>query len=175
LTATVRRARADEWRSLRSLRLDALRDPDADLAFLDRYDDAVQRPDAHWQDRAARSAEGDEAAQLVAVDGDALVGTVTVIVQAPGTQDHHGRPVAHQRAVLVGVYVRPEHRGTGVVDDLFAGAASWCRERGFGEVVLNVHRDNARAQGAYRRAGFTPSGDEFTSAVGQEIEMVRPL
>jgi ribosomal protein S18 acetylase RimI-like enzyme len=61
------------------------------------------------------------------------------------------------------------------VDDLFDAATAWCRERGFPEVVLDVHRDNARAQGAYRRAGFAPSGVAFTSAIGPEIEMVRTL
>jgi GNAT superfamily N-acetyltransferase len=175
LTAAVRRVRADEWTLARSLRLDALRDPDARLAFLDSYDDAVQRPDAHWQDRAARSAEGDDAAQLVAIDDDVLVGTVTVIVQAAGSQDHHGLLVERSRAVLVGVYVRPAYRGTGVTADLIDAAADWCRGRGFSELVLDVHRDNARAQTAYRRAGFTPSGLAFTTAIGPEIEMVRAL
>ncbi|WP_231505176.1 GNAT family N-acetyltransferase [Cellulomonas sp. URHE0023] len=167
--------RADEWPALRGLRLDALRDPDARLAFLDSFADAVQRPDEHWRGRAAASAEGDAAVQLVAVDDHELAGSVTVLVQVAGSQDHHGRRVRHSRAVLVGVYVRPAYRGTGVTDDLIDAAATWSRARGFRELTLDVHRDNARAQGAYRRAGFTPSGVAFTSAIGPEIEMVRAL
>ena len=42
------------------------------------------------------------------------------------------------------------------------------------QLALGVHRDNARAQGAYRRAGFAPSGVTFTGSIGPEIEMVRP-
>ncbi|WP_426593753.1 GNAT family N-acetyltransferase [Cellulomonas sp. McL0617] len=175
MTATVRRVRADEWPLVRGLRLDALRDPDAHLAFLDTYENASASPDDHWQARAAGSAQGDHAAQLVAVDGDAWVGTVTVLVQRAGTQDHHGRLIERNRTLLVGVYVRPSHRGAGVIDDLLDAAVDWCREHGFTTLTLDVHRDNPRAQGAYRRAGFARSGVELTGAIGPEIEMVRTL
>ncbi|WP_028049549.1 GNAT family N-acetyltransferase [Cellulomonas sp. URHD0024] len=175
MPATVRRIRADEWSLVRTLRLDALRDPAAPLAFLESYDDAATLPDEFWQARAAGSADGDHAAQLVAIDDDRWVGSTTALVQRSGTQDHHGRLIARSRPVLVGVYVRPSHRGTGVVGDLIEAAADWCRERGFTELVLNVHRDNHRAVAAYRRAGFVPSGLEFTGVIGPEIEMVRPL
>lgn len=172
---TVRRIRADEWSPARALRLDALRDPAAGLAFLDTYEDAVTRPDAHWRARTANAADGDQAAQLVAIDDDAWVGSVTVLVQRAGTQDYFGHPVARTRAVLVGVYVRPSYRGTGVIAGLIDAAVDWCRTRGFDELTLDVHRDNARAVGAYRRSGFTPTGLEFVGPVGPEIQMARPL
>ncbi|NUU19126.1 GNAT family N-acetyltransferase [Cellulomonas humilata] len=171
----VRRVRADEWQLARDLRLDALRDEDAGIAFLETYEDAAAQPDTLYQDRASRAAEGDDVAQLVAVDGDTWIGSVTVLVQRAGSLDYHGLPVEHSRAVVVGVYVRSEHRGDGVVDRLLDEAARWSRDRGFDELALGVHQDNARAQGAYRRAGFVPSGITFTGSIGPELEMVRRL
>src|SRR4051812_49356985 len=158
MPTTIRRIRADEWPVARALRLDALRDPDAPLAFLETYEDAVRLPDEHWQARTAGSAQGGHAAQLVAIDDGLWVGTMTVLVHLAGTQDHHGRPVDRSRAVLVSVYVRPSHRGTGVVAALLEASVDWCRAQGLPDLTLDVHRDNARAQGAYRRAGFLPSG-----------------
>ncbi len=172
----VRRVRADEWLQLRTLRLEALRDPDAPLAFLESHDDAAARPDEFWHSRTAAAAVGDHVAQFVGVDArDSLLGSVTVIVQAPGSLDHHGAVVPQRRAMLVGVYVRPTHRGDGLITALVDAGAGWARERGFRQLFLDVHRENARAQGAYRREGFAPSGVAFTSVIGPEIEMVREL
>ncbi|GEK21802.1 GNAT family N-acetyltransferase [Cellulomonas xylanilytica] len=174
-TPTVRRVRADEWEAARALRLDALQDEAAGIAFLETYERAAAAPDEFYRDRTAGSAAGDDAVQLVADDGSALVGSVTVIAQRVGSVDYHGRPIERSRATVVGVYVRREQRGTGLIDRLLDAAADWARDLGFGELDLGVHRDNARAQGAYRRAGFVPSGVEFSSTIGPEIEMVRRL
>jgi GNAT superfamily N-acetyltransferase len=83
--------------------------------------------------------------------------------------------VEHGRATVVGVFVRDEHRGSGLIDRLLDTAAQWGRDVGFDQLTLGVHVDNARAQGAYRRAGFVPSGATFHTTVGPEIEMVRQL
>jgi GNAT superfamily N-acetyltransferase len=98
-----------------------------------------------------------------------------VITQRAGTVDYHGTPVERDVATVVGVFVRAEHRGTGIVDRLLDAAAQWAGDVGFDELNLGVHVDNARAQGAYLRAGFAPSGVTFASSVGPEIEMVRRL
>ena len=171
----IRRIRPDEWQQARDLRLDALRDEAARIAFLETHDDASAQPDEFYQDRTARAAAGDDVAQLVAAVGDDWVGSVTVLVQRAGVPDYHGRPVEQSRAVVVGVYVRPENRGTGLIDQLLDTGAQWARDLGFDSLVLGVHVDNTRAQAAYRRAGFAPSGVEFTSSIGPEIEMVRAL
>ena len=175
LGPTIRRVRADEWQLARALRLDALRDEAAGIAFLESYDDASAQPDQFFQDRTARAAEGDDVAQLVAVDGTVWAGSVTVLVQHAGSVDFHGRTIEHTRAVVVGVYVRPEHRGAGLIDRLLDAAGQWAAERGFDSLTLGVHQDNARAQGAYRRAGFVPSGVEYTGPIGPELELVRAL
>jgi RimJ/RimL family protein N-acetyltransferase len=46
---------------------------------------------------------------------------------------------------------------------------------GLTRLSLDVHRENLRAQAAYRRAGFAPTGETFTSVIGPEIVMARPL
>ncbi|MYV59587.1 GNAT family N-acetyltransferase, partial [Streptomyces sp. SID4931] len=44
----MRVVRADEWPQVRQLRLEALRDPAAPVAFLESYEDAAAQPDAFW-------------------------------------------------------------------------------------------------------------------------------
>jgi GNAT superfamily N-acetyltransferase len=156
----VRAIRPDEWPAVKQLRLDALRDPVADIAFLETYDDALGSPDSFYQERAARSAEeGSGARQFIAEAPDGTwAGTVTLLTEEAGTTDWAGYPVDQRQGHVVGVFVRPEHRGNGLIKALFDAAVEWAWERGAERVRLIVHEDNARAQGAYRKAGFAPSG-----------------
>jgi GNAT superfamily N-acetyltransferase len=178
----IRRVTADDWRRVRDLRLAALRDPDTAIAFLDTYERAAARPDEFWRQRAAGSAasaaggaRGGSAAQLVAVVDGEWVGTVTVLVQEAGDTDHLGLEVAERRATLVGVYLDAAHRGSGIIAQLIEAATAYTAEQGLAELTLDVHRDNARAQAAYRRSGFRPTGREFTGPIGPELEMARPV
>jgi GNAT superfamily N-acetyltransferase len=156
----VRAVRPQEWEKVRQLRLDALRDPAAPLAFLETYEEAEQKPDVFWQDRATGSGEGSTAArQLIAETPDGTwAGTLTVLMEEAGTQDWAGLPVEHRQGHVVGVFVRPEHRGNGLIKILFDAGVEWAWERGAERVRLLVHEGNTRAQGAYRKAGFGPSG-----------------
>ncbi|MEU1872664.1 GNAT family N-acetyltransferase [Streptomyces sp. NPDC019793] len=156
----IRSIRADEWPAVKELRLRALRDPLADLAYLETYDDAAARPDSFWQERAAMGAEGAYAAQqLVAVGpGGLWLGTLTVIVEEAGTTDWAGFPVERRQGHVVGVFVRPEWRGSGLTKALFDAGLEWAWANGLERVRLIVHPENGRAQGAYRKAGFAPSG-----------------
>lgn len=167
----VRPVRAHEWRQVRQLRLAALSDEAAPIAFLQTYDEAAARPDGFWQERVEASAidAGTDATarQLIAVHEDGTwVGGIVALVDAAGT------PAASN---VVAVHLLPEHRGRGVVQQMLEEAADWLRERGLHEARLHVHADNARAQRAYAKAGFTPTGARFTSTIGPEIEMARPL
>ncbi|MEU0008564.1 GNAT family N-acetyltransferase [Streptomyces sp. NPDC006314] len=156
----VRAIRPDEWTAVKQLRLDALRDPVAHLAFLETYEDAVAKSDAFWQERAIGSGEASESArQVIAETPDGTwAGTVTVLVEEAGTTDWSGRSVERRQGHVVGVFVRPEHRGNGLIKALFDAGVAWAGERGAERVRLFVHADNARAQGAYRKLGFVPSG-----------------
>lgn len=111
----IRSIHADEWPAVKELRLRALRDPVADLAYLETYEEAAARPDSYWQERAARGAEGAAGAQqVVAVGpGGLWLGTLTVLVEEAGTTDWAGFPVERRQGHVVGVFVRPEWRGAG--------------------------------------------------------------
>ncbi|MFI8194590.1 GNAT family N-acetyltransferase [Streptomyces sp. NPDC085946] len=160
MTYVIRSVRADEWPAVRELRLAALRDPIAHLAFLETYEAAEARPDSYWRERTARAAEGADGAQQVIAEGPdgRWVASVTVLVEEPGTTDWAGLPVEREQGHLVGVYVRPEDRGSGLTEVLFDAALEWSWGRGLERVRLFVHEENGRAQRFYRRAGFVPSG-----------------
>ncbi|MEU3843917.1 GNAT family N-acetyltransferase [Streptomyces sp. NPDC028635] len=156
----IRPIRAEEWQAVKELRLAALRDPLAHLAFLDTYEEAVERSDGFWQDRAAGGgAEDSGVRQFIAEESDGQwVGTVTVLVEEAGTTDWAGFPVERRQGHVVGVYVRPEHRGSGLTKALFDAALEWAWGVGVERVRLIVHEGNKRAQGFYRKAGFVPTG-----------------
>ncbi|MFK4112093.1 GNAT family N-acetyltransferase [Streptomyces sp. NPDC002176] len=141
---------------MKRLRLDALRDPVAHLAFLETYEDAAVRPDSFWQERAARKPG---VRQFVAeAPGGEWVGSVTVLLEEAGGNDWAGNAVERQQGHVVGVFVRPEHRGNGLIQELLDAGVAWAWEQGAERVRLFVHADNPRAQGAYLRAGFKPTG-----------------
>ncbi|MDX3455296.1 GNAT family N-acetyltransferase [Streptomyces sp. ME02-8801-2C] len=157
----VRSVRADEWRAAKKLRLAALQDPIAHLAFLETYEEVVGRPDSFWQERVQRGAEGATGAQQIIAEGPdgEWVGGLVVLVEDAGTADWAGFPVERRQGHIVGVFMLPEHRGCGLTDVLFDAALEWAWEAAGAERVrLIVHPDNVRAQRFYRRVGFVPSG-----------------
>ena len=176
----IRPVRADEWREVRALRLSALQDADAAIAFLDSYDDAASRPDEFWQQRtAAASIEAGAdavARQFVAVTAEgAWVGTLAVLVERAGERDFEGVEIRRPAGGIVGVYVDPEFRGRGVIQPLFDAALDWVRERGLDYARLYVHSDNSRARRAYERAGFRPTGVTLAGSIGLELELAREV
>jgi len=172
---SVRRVLLSEAQRVRSIRLEALRDPVAGIAFIETLADAESRPTAFWQERAAGAALSEAAAQFVAEAGRDWVGTVTVLIPEPGALDYFGRPAVSGRADVVSVYIRPSHRGRGILDALMTAAADWSRSKDQTELALDVHADNPRAQAAYARAGFVATGATIDGPNGIENEMVRPL
>jgi GNAT superfamily N-acetyltransferase len=161
-TASIRAVSAEDWPQVKELRLAALQDPVAAIAFLDTYEQAAARPDEFWQQRAAGTGGALTSRQFVAADADGRwVGAVTVLIEQAGKEDVFGGSVTVDQAHLVGVFVRPDHRGTGVARDLFEAATAFART--FGEppvsrVRLFVHQDNHRAEAFYRKLGFAPTG-----------------
>ncbi|MFJ7003514.1 GNAT family N-acetyltransferase [Streptomyces albidoflavus] len=157
----VRPVRADEWREAKELRLAALRDPVAPIAFLETYERAVAEPDSFWRERTEGAAGGMRVRQFVAEGPDGRwTGTVTVLVEDEGADDAFGGTVERRQAHLVGVYVRPGCRGAGVIDALIEAAVAWSWS--VAEVTrarLYVHEDNARAERVYQRCGFRRSGE----------------
>jgi RimJ/RimL family protein N-acetyltransferase len=134
----IRRVEPEDWQLLRGVRLRALReDP---TAFLATYDQESAFEDAQWQDRASQA----NGASFVAVDGETAEGLATgLIVENSET------------VVLVGMWVAPRLRGTGVAGELVDSVVAWARERGVARVRLSVERGNDRAARLYERCGFT--------------------
>jgi GNAT superfamily N-acetyltransferase len=177
---TVRPVRAHEWREIKALRLAALSDPAAPIAFLESFGDAAGRPDEFWQDRAQGSSldAGHDAGvrQFVALADDGTwVGTATVLIESAGDVDFAGTVVQESGGHVVGVFVTPAHRGQGVLTSLLAAATDWVRERGLSGARLHVHADNGRAQRAYGKAGFVATGARIAAVNGPELEMVKAL
>jgi ribosomal protein S18 acetylase RimI-like enzyme len=171
---TIRRVRADEGPRMRELRLQALADPVASIAFLETTEQALARPDSEWQERAERNATAADQAGFVALAGEEFVGSVIVITRRAGEPDYFERMPTVDTATLVGVYVSPTVRGRGVIDALVQAAAEWARGAGYPELTLDVHERNVVAIATYRRAGFDVVG-EFIGDDGREIAMSLPL
>lgn len=175
MSFSVRRVRAGEGERVRDLRLRAVSDPAATLAFLTTFDEEIARDPEFWEQRAASGAIGDAGAMFVAEDGERWIGTATVLVRRAGQVDHTGTRRRVDHAGVVGVFVDAAHRGRGGIDALLDAAADWSRSLGFETLSLDVHVDNVRAQAAYRRAGFVATGEEFTTSIGREMAMTRSL
>ncbi|MFI8828200.1 GNAT family N-acetyltransferase [Streptomyces sp. NPDC053431] len=182
---SVRTVRADEWERARDIRLAALQDPAAPIAFLETYEGASAQPDSFWRERTEGGSEsgGGRVRQFVAETSDGRwVGTVSVLVERPSDEVRFGAPAKVDQTHLVGVFVRPEARGTGVIDALFRAAVDWSwtlPEPAIQRVRLYVHEDNARAAAFYRRFGFVATGETVAmpgdeSAFEIEYELPRP-
>ncbi|GHE59954.1 N-acetyltransferase [Streptomyces vinaceus] len=158
----MRAVRADEWEKVKELRISALKDPAAPVAFLETLDQAEARTDEFWQDRARGASHGRHARQFVAEGPDGeWVGSVTVLVEEGGTTDFFERVVERTQGHLVGVFVRPGQRGSGLTQRLFAAALEWAwalEGPALDRVRLFVHEENPRAAAFYRRIGFKASG-----------------
>ncbi|MFF5333869.1 GNAT family N-acetyltransferase [Streptomyces sp. NPDC013181] len=161
----IRPVRADEWQSVRELRLAALQDPAAPVAFLETYEQGLERSDEAWRERTvdASDAGAGEVRQFVAEGPDgSWAGSVTVLVEGPDVEARFGEPAAVNQGHLVGVFVRPEARGAGVADALFRAAVDWAwslEKPRLERVRLYVHENNPRAAAFYRRFGFAPTGE----------------
>ncbi|MGW3010839.1 GNAT family N-acetyltransferase [Streptomyces sp. NPDC001219] len=166
----IRPVKADEWERLKELRLAALADPVARVAFNETLEGAVGRPDELWQQRAAMSDEGHTAVTFIGEDADGSWGGMVVVL----VETDEEAPQTH----VVGVYVRPEHRGTGLARELLRAAIGWSWSRTepvVERVRLWVHEGNARAAAFYRGMGFVGTGRAMADPkdpAAEEREMV---
>lgn len=175
MTYDVRRIRPDEWRRIRELRLEMLQDPAAPIAFLDTYDAAVARPEEFWRQRAAASSAGETSVNYVALAGERWVGSVSGLLELPGSDDFEGRPITTPQVHVVGVYVDPAHRGAGLFERMLTEVDGWAQSLGVERLRLYVHEENARARAAYVRCGFVLSGITLDAPSGTELEMTRAI
>lgn len=89
-------------------------------------------------------------ALLVAIDGDALAGELTI--KAISSR----RAVAH--VATLGMSVAASHRRRGIGEALLRAAIEWADANGFLRVELYVYARNAAAIALYQKLGFSIEG-----------------
>jgi GNAT superfamily N-acetyltransferase len=161
MTYEIRPVAPAEWRKSRDLRLASLQDPVAPVAFARSFAEESAMSDEEWQRRAS----GVGARQFVAVEGETWVGMVVVVLE----RDDY--------VSVNAVYLRPEVRGSGLANELFAAAIAWAWER-TDRLHLWVHEKNPRAEAFYRRVGFERTGESMaspldSSAIEYELALAR--
>ena len=139
---SVRRFRADEWRTYRELRLRAL--ADSPEAFSRTLAEEAVRPDEEWSSRLAASAASPAEFAALAERDARPVGLV------------YGRvdPDTPERAHLYSMWVDPAARRAGVGGLLVDAVITWARAARAVTLVLQVTEGNAPAFRLYERAGF---------------------
>lgn len=161
----IRTTCEDDWRALRELRLEMLRD--TPIAFADTFERAQGYNELEWRIRARRG-EATDQTLIVAIEGDRWVGTMGCYI-----------PDATTGPLLVGVYVTPDRRGeeAGVTLALLAEIERWAAERS-DRLRLEVHEDNPRARRFYEKLGFEYTGHRRPYELepgGLELEMEKRL
>jgi GNAT superfamily N-acetyltransferase len=138
----VREIGPDDWRALRDIRLDALRD--APYAFASTHAREAMLTEADW--RRGFGAGGSFLAYLPEL-GAVPAGLAVGLEDTP--------PVCK----LVSMWVRPQARGRMVGAALVAAAADWARARDAAQLHLWVTEGNKPARRLYEQCGFTPTGE----------------
>jgi GNAT superfamily N-acetyltransferase len=137
----IRAVREDDWRAMRDIRLEALRE--APAAFGSTYAREVAFTEADWRRRAG----GYGFFAFLPDLGDLPVGLAGGIDEGAGV------------AELVSMWVRPQARGRKVGAALVTAVVDWARGRGLSRLNLWVTDGNQAARALYERYGFTPAGE----------------
>jgi GNAT superfamily N-acetyltransferase len=136
----IRQLEPDDWVRLRDARLRALAsDPSA---FLVTLDEAREFPDERWRERAVQTENNVTFVYERANAFDAMVGAFF-------------RDDDAASAYLVGMWVAPDLRGSGVARQLVERVVAWARGCGCSRIVLSVEGNNGRAARFYEKCGFT--------------------
>lgn len=139
-----------DWAAVRDLRLEMI--ANTPHAYLETLAAATAHGEEEWRMRAARNAlPGSFGLAAVSSEDDSAghwIGTMAAYL-----------PEGTVGALLVGVYVSPEWRGSsaGVADALLDGIEEWAIQRG-PMLTLEVHQDSVAARRFYKRRGFEETG-----------------
>lgn len=163
---TIRRTTGADWREIRDLRLEMIRD--TPTAYAETLQDALNHNDDEWVMRGERGT-AEHGISLAAIsDNGRWLGTMGAFVPSPETGP-----------LLVGVYVTPAFRGReiGLSNALLSTIEDWSRTEST-RLTLHVHEDNARARSYYERQGFVLTGQTVAynlDTTKNELEMVKRL
>jgi len=144
----VRRLHHDEWRELRQIRLEALRD--SPEAFFTTLAQAEAHPDSLWQDRARMAALGDDQATAIAIDGPRIVGMTTGLLRPDITPDV---------VAVVSVFVSADVRRRGVGAAMLSVIEQWAARCRASQTSLWVVETNDSALRFYESVGYRATTD----------------
>lgn len=153
----LQRLGAEDWSCLRALRLEAVRsDPDA---FWVTEEQLLRLDEAQWRGsfddgRIVLAVTRDESPTGSLRDGEDVLGLLTVL--RDGYTPEH--PTREGECAIAAMFVRPSARSTGVAALLFQGVCEIAQELGRPLISLEVSSRNTRAQRAYEKVGFRPTG-----------------
>jgi ribosomal protein S18 acetylase RimI-like enzyme len=133
----IRLTTPEDWRLLKHVRLAALLD--TPTAFGVSYRAAARYTDEQWKARASSTGT----AFWLAFEGHTPVGMVGAGINAVN------------RYNLIGMWVEPAARGSGVAAQLMAAVKARAVAQGYEGVYLEVSPSNARAARFYLKQGFT--------------------
>jgi GNAT superfamily N-acetyltransferase len=111
-------------------------------------------PTPEQRARLRANFENDDAWILMALDGDELVGVVSMA----GRTAAHADPPPPGTIYLWQMFVRPVWQGTGLAQALMDLALTEARERGYERMTLWAAAGATQARRFYEREGWTPSG-----------------
>ena len=132
----IRLTTQNDWQRLKQVRLAALLD--SPTAFGVSYQTASGYTDEQWQQRASSTGTTFWLAML----GDQTLGMVGAALSDTG------------RFNLIGMWLTPDARGSGAAEQLVEAVKARARERGHGQVYLDVSPETARAVSFYLKQGF---------------------
>ena len=136
----IRRLLPSYWQQLREIRLESLKE--AGFAFGSSYENEVKFSDRQWQDLLSSEESFYFAAITIANEIAALAGI---------------RRYPNKQWFVVGVYVKPKHRGQGVIQQLLKYLIEYNQEMvlnsGF-PLALTVIISNVSAIRIYQQLGF---------------------
>ena len=157
----VRPIAAEEWRSYKRVRLQALQE--SPNAFSTTLADMLQRSDDGWANRTAEAAASDNNYQLFAeVDGEP-------VGLAGGWIDSATPDLAH----LFQVWVAPEYRCLGIGQKLVEMVIEWAKTKHVSNLELGVTLsdppESSPARRLYERLGFEIFGEPEPLRPGSEL------
>jgi ribosomal protein S18 acetylase RimI-like enzyme len=145
----------EDWQRLRDVRLAAL--AESPEMFCSTLAKEQSFDEAEWRRRAARPATF-------------LASRAGVDVGMAGVYESDGG------WCVMGMWVAPDARGTGVVEALVTACESVARAAGAATVALGVMEDNPRGRRAYLRLGYDYTGTREHVRDGRdELFMTKPL
>jgi ribosomal protein S18 acetylase RimI-like enzyme len=119
--------------------------------------------DPDWEDYLERIADvggrHGRTRVLVAVEGGAILGSVTLELAGRTEPDDDHEPLAADEAHIRMLGVHPDHRRRGIARRLLAACIDEARRAGRSRLTLNTTKRMRAAQAMYRTLGFRRTAD----------------